>query len=907
MKNKIMHRIYFLFISFILLLYSCSSGSAKYKIGVSQGLDDQWSNYSVGEIQREAALYPNLDVEIKTTHANGKIQSEDINHFVNKGVDVLIILANNDIGMEEAIKNAYDKGIPVILYDGKIKSDKYTTYVSADNYQIGYNAGKYACQLLNEKGNIVEIYAWAKMSAEIERHEGFAKAISEYPNVHIIAELSGEYNMAVKTKQIDDLIRKQIEIDLVFAMNDETALVVYDYYDKKKIKRPMIIGVDAIPETGGGIDAILNNKIDATFIYPTGGDKLIELSNKILRGEPIDKKIILNSSVVNRSNVWILQMQNELIKEQQQKVDNINSLLSKAMVQFSNQKTILYSTIFILILITILLVVSITAYVNMRRLNRILKKQKEQVMDLSKQLEDETNAKLRFFTNISHEFKTPLTLISGPIQTLLKSESLSKEQSQLVNIANRNIETLHNLIVQIMQFRSYEEGYMKPHFEKGDLRKFLEELNVSFHDYAKRNHINLQFYSEPDTIFMQFDKNYIEKIYFNIISNSFRYAKKDIKIRLTIKNLEGTDYVDLLIHNDGKEIPIDEVDKLFNYFFKLDSSDRGTGIGLAFTKSLVSAHNGTIIMYSQPGEGVTVCISLPLEQKIDMSGEDLNYYKKGYTKNELNLEEQDHNTRMILSSEEYPDSDCPILLIIEDNINIRYLIKTLFKSKYKIMEAEDGEVGIKIAGRIIPDLIICDIMMPHKDGFEVTRILKSNVITSHIPIIILTACTEDEQKMLGFEYGADAYIQKPFNNDLLEINVRKLIEGRLKLKEFYSNNINLLDKRSLKNVEQQFLDKFEQFVVDNIDNSNLDITDITQYLGFSRAQLYRKIKSLTNCSPTDMIRVIRLKYAASIMLKGISVTDAAYLSGFSSPSYFTKSFKDFFKMNPSEYVKVNKL
>lgn len=198
-------------------------------------------------------------------------------------------------------------------------------------------------------------------------------------------------------------------------------------------------------------------------------------------------------------------------------------------------------------------------------------------------------------------------------------------------------------------------------------------------------------------------------------------------------------------------------------------------------------------------------------------------------------------------------------------------------------------------------------MMPLKDGFEVTKALKSSIITSHVPIIILTARTEDEQKMLGLEYGADAYILKPFNNDLLEIRVRKLIEGREYLKEFYSNKITIPVEQDFKNSEQLFLDKFEKFVIDNISNSELDIADITQYLGFSRAQLYRKIKSLTNCSPTDLIRIIRLRYAASIMLKGIHVTEAAYLSGFSSPSYFTKSFKDYFKMNPSEYIKTNKL
>ena len=898
-----MKKIVFLFFCINIILYSCTTEEKKYKIGVSQGSDDQWAAYSRMEMEREARLYQHIDIEIRTSNIDTEEQIRDIEYFIQQQVDVLLISPNDRTELIDVVSKAHDAGIYVILYDGRIDSYDYTTFVYTNNFEIGLEAGKYISKLLNGKGNIIEVRSWGKITAEGERHSGFMQAVSEHPEINVIAEIYGDFKKETAYQLMNDFIKNQEQpVDLVFAMNDEMAIAVANAYEANNIKRPYIVGIDAIPGEGGGVEAIKQGKIDASFMHATGGDKMIDLAVSILSGEQVEKKIALNTVVVDQSNVNMLQLQNDLITEQQEKVERINRLLNTTLIQYSNQQTIFYGILAVLVLIVLMLIITVMAYSKMRKSNKLLEEQKNQVIQLSKQLEEATNAKLTFFTNVSHEFKTPLTLILGPVQALIKAGKLTGEDAFLLNLIKRNTIVLQNLITQTIRFKSYEDGKMHASFVYDDMKQFLEELNHSFIDYGKRKQIEFSFQSAQESIPMWFDKENMEKIYFNLLSNAFKHAQKSITITLKEELIDNKRHALLSIHNDGTEIPADKIDKLFNYFYKVNPTDTGTGIGLAFTKALVDTHQGKISVESSTGNGTTFHVMLPVEQKGEKSEKD--EYISGYIERQLTAED------LVESVDPFSDKtndEKPLLLIIEDSSDIRSFIHSMLKKDYNIIEAPDGNTGIEKAAKNIPDIIICDVLMPGKDGFEVCRILKDNIMTSHIPIVMLTACSLDEQKAIGFERGADAYIAKPFNIELLEIRIRKLIENRKNLKEKFGNS--LVDdskENTLAAIEQEFLSKFEKYIEENISNSELGIIDLTGAMGMSRAQLYRKIKSLTNYSPTDLMRIIRLRYAAHQILNGVQITEAAYNSGFSSPSYFTKSFKEFYKMSPSEYIKVNR-
>ncbi|MDL2304456.1 substrate-binding domain-containing protein [Bacteroides sp. OttesenSCG-928-D19] len=898
-----MRKIIFLVFCLNIIFYSCTTEEKKYKIGVSQGSDDHWAAYSRKEMEREARLYRHIDIEIRTSNIDTEEQIRDIEYFIGKQVDVLLISPNDRTELINVVSKAHEAGIYVILYDGKIDSYDYTTFVYTNNFEIGYEAGKYISKLLNGRGNIIEVRSWGKITAEGERHSGFMQAVSEYPDINVIAEIYGDFKKETAYQLMNDFIKNQTQpVDLVFAMNDEMAIAVADAYKANHMKRPYIVGVDAIPDEGGGVEAIKQGKIDASFIHATGGDKMIDLAVKILSGEQVEKKIAVNTAVVDQSNVNMLQMQNDLITEQQEKVERINRILNTTLIQYSNQQTVFYGILVLLALIVLMFIAIVVAYRKMRRANKLLEEQKNQVIQLSTKLEEATNAKLTFFTNISHEFKTPLTLILGPVQALIKNGRLTGEDSFLLGLIKRNSIVLQNLISQTIRFKSYEDGKMNATFVRDDMKLFLEELNHPFADYGKRKQIEFHFQTHVQSLPMWFDKENMEKIYFNLLSNAFKHAGSNITITLREETINNKQYARISIHNDGTEIPADKIDKLFNYFYKVNPTDTGTGIGLAFTKVLVDIHHGQIDVESSAGNGTTFHITLPVEQEGEKSEKD--EYTVGYIERQLAAETLVESTDPLSNK---VDEDKPLLLIIEDSSDIRNFVRTMLEKDYSIIEAPDGNAGIEKAAKNIPDIIICDVLMPGKDGFEVCRILKDNIMTSHIPVIMLTACSLDEQKATGFECGADAYISKPFNIELLEIRIRKLIENRKNLKEKFSNSLSDNSKETtLASIEQEFLSKFENYIEENISNSELGITELTAAMGMSRAQLYRKIKSLTNYSPTDLMRIIRLKYAAHQILHGIQITEASYNSGFSSPSYFTKSFREFYNMSPSEYVKAHR-
>ena len=902
-----------------LLLSSCGTNKDKeYTIGVSQCSDDSWRQTANREMLREASFHSDLHIHIKSVNDNSNQQIKDIENFITEGVDLLIVSPNEEETLTPIIKKAYNAGIPVVLLDRHIETNDYTAYVGADNRMLGYEAGLYVGGILKGKGNVVEMRGWETSSADTERHDGFTEAIAKFPNIQIVAQPAGDFLKDKAKQQMLNEIARHDKIDVVFAFNDNMALGVQEAYSKYSGRRPYIIGVDALPVKDGGIESISKNLIDASFIYPTGGDKVIDVAYKILKGEPYEKQNILYSTVVDKSNIRVLQLQNEQIDEHQAKIDNINKLLNKSIARYTNQRTLFYISISALILIFTLLVLVYIAYRGKNKANKQLKlqndeisrqaqeleQQKQQLINLSQQLEEATQSKLAFFTNISHEFKTPLSLIIGPVETLLTDNSLKKGHHQLLTLVKKNSDKLLSLISQIIEFRSYENGKMKVNFVQDNFKDFIQSLTSPFYGYIMRKHIALLFETSDDDFTMWFDKDKVEKIYFNLLSNALKHVNHGgiIKVSLNKEMIDKKEFARLSVFNSGSYIPHDKTEAVFGRFYKLDTHQNSSGIGLAFTYALIDIHHGNITATSEEGKGTTFIITLPYHQDNVNESED-GSYQEGYTHSHLAMESID-NQQQIVDDFTPLESDKPILLVIEDNADMQDYMAQILKDDYSLIQASDGQEGIEKAVKYIPDVIISDVMMPRKDGYEVCSTIKENITTSHIPIILLTACSMEEQKALGFKYGADAYIPKPFNPELLKIRIAKLIENRQKIKETFSNNLITDNKKTtLAEVEQQFIDNFNSYVEAHISNPELNVEDIARHLGLSKSQLYRKIKSLTNYSPNELVRIVRLKYAKYLLsLKSKNITEVAYETGFSSPSYFTKCFKEFYNQSPTEYI-----
>lgn len=893
-------------------------------IGVSQCSEDLWRETVNSEILRQASVMRDVEVRIKSVKDDSQQQIRDIREFMRDGVDLMIVSPNESEALTPVVSEVYRSGIPVILFDRKTSNDDYTAYVGADNRLLAERLGSYAASLLHGEGKVAVIRGLKGSTADEERYEGFMTAMAAYPDIHVVAESFGEFFKDHARAEMDLILQDpelRDDIDLVFAMNDQMALGVRESYDlHPELKVPVIIGIDAIEGIDGGIQAIASGRIDASFMYPTGGYKLLEVAERILTGQSYERENLLSTAVVDRSNVRIIQMQNQQISEQQAKVDVLAEQLAYNSSLFSRQRSI--SRIFACCLAVFALLVGFL-FVMVRRLedmrrklnsrnaemeqNIVLLNQKQAEMNvLYRQLEEATQAKLLFFTDISHEFKTPLTLILGPVAEMLKSGELSPAQHEALKLVQRNGNKLMNLLNQILEFRTYETGQMTLNAEVDRLDLFLSDINRLFQSNIASKHVTLEFVTDGEDYTMAFDKDKMDKIYFNFLSNALKYVDKGgiIRVSLTQVDRDSGRFVDLSIFNSGSFIPEDKLALVFKRFFHLDNEHGNSGIGLALAKSLIEAHGGSVWAESDAATGTTFRMMLPLVRTVDNPEGATETSGHAYIKRQL-AEARDNATAGA-TCERYGgyDPSKPKVLVIEDNSDMRQYIRLVLAGSYNVIFAVNGQDGIDQALRHIPALVITDILMPVVNGFDVCRTLKANKITKNIPIICLTACATDEQKMESYASGADAYMSKPFNANVLRVRAKQLIEKNSGAGEAGDSDIIIgLNTRTLGDKQQELLGKFRAYVEEHI-YDNISINSLAEALGMSRSTLYRQFKEITEVNPVEVITMIRLKRAVKAMLfERKSVAQAAFDAGFSSPSYFTKTFVKYYKEKPSDYQK----
>ena len=921
---------------------ACRQDAPRFRIGVAQCSDDSWRHKMNDEILREAMFYDGVSVEIRSAADDNRKQAEDVHYFIDEGVDLLIISANEAAPMTPIVEEAYQKGIPVILVDRKILSDKYTAYIGADNYEIGRAVGNYIASSLKGKGNVVELTGLGGSTPAMERHQGFMAAISNFPDIKLIDKADAAWEREPAEVEMDSMLRRHPKIDAVYAHNDRIAPGAYQAAKKVGREKEMIfVGIDALPGKGNGLEMVLDSVLNATFIYPTNGDKVMQLAMNILEKKPYPRETVMNTAVVDCTNAHVMQLQTTHISELDQKIETLNGRIGGYLSRVATQQVVMYGGLVILLLVAGLLLV---VYKSLRAKNRLnkelseqkkqleeqrdkleeqrdqleeqrdkLEEQRDQLIQLSHQLEEATHAKLVFFTNISHDFRTPLTLVADPVEHLLADHTLSGDQHRMLMLIQRNVNILLRLVNQILDFRKYENGKMEYTPVQVDVLSSFEGWNESFLAAARKKHIHFSFDNMPDTDYHTLaDMEKLERIYFNLLSNAFKFTPENGKITVRLSSLtkEDTRWIRFTIANTGSMISAEHIRSIFDRFYKIDMHHAGSGIGLALVKAFVELHKGTISVESDEKQGTVFTVDLPVQTCETILAEDS--LKSSISAVPLNLASpgspasSDLNGTFAVEEEELEkgyDSSKPSVLVIDDNADIRSYVRGLLHTDYTVIEAADGSEGIRKAMKYVPDLIISDVMMPGIDGIECCRRLKSELQTCHIPVILLTACSLDEQRIQGYDGGADSYISKPFSSQLLLARVRNLIDSHRRLKQFFGDG-QTLAKEDVCDMDKDFVEKFKALIEAKMGDSNLNVEDLGKDMGLSRVQLYRKIKSLTNYSPNELLRIARLKKAASLLASSdMTVAEIGYEVGFSSPSYFTKCYKEQFGESPTDLLK----
>lgn len=879
-----------LFLFAVSTLCGCSHVDKKLVIGVSQCSEDIWRTKLNQELLVSSRFYDNVEVRFASADDDSHRQIAQISRFVADQVDLLIISPNQTHAIAPAVEAAFDAGIPVILFDRKIDSDKYTAFIGADNVEIGRIMGQHIADVLGGRGRILEIQGLEGSSPAMDRHEGFMQAVSDYPGLEIVGSYYGGWLEEGGRNAMKEFLAGGGQCDAVFAQNDRMARGAREVTPDPSAV--MYFGIDALPGENGGLSDVINGILVASYLYPTRGDMVMELAMDILSGRPYQRDNRLESALVDSHNAKMRMMQEDELSGQQEKVEWVNARLDTFLAQYSLQRLVLWLTLGLLALLIVASVLFAWNYIHTRRLNAELATRNVELQDLSLKLKESMATKLDFFTSVSHDLRTPLSLVAGPLEHVLTGP-LSSEQRKSLTIARRNVDIMLRLVGNILDFRKIENGSMQLKLSRFDLAAAIQEWMTGFSDAS----VDRTFrYDGPRSLMIEADMQLVERSLFNLLSNAFKFTPAGGCVTVSLAQ-DGNEAV-LGVRDTGKGIASDKLPFIFDRFYQVgESSSSGTGIGLALVRSIAELHGGSVSVDSQEGKGSCFSICFPLTHP-GMTVEEASLESAHYTESFLNAyESRNDRARQVIERMDPMDDRLPTILVVDDNEDLRSFIQSLLSEECRVLTAADGEEAFQKATREQPDLVISDVMMPVMDGLECCRRLKSQLATSHIPIILLTAKSLDEQRAEGYDSGADAYISKPFSEKVLLTRINNLLRSRAQLKEHYLETGESLSPSR----ENDFLARFRSIVQKNLAESELNVEQIAADLGLGRVQLFRKIKSLTGYSPQEIIRIMRLK-AAERLLKttDLNVSEVAYKVGFGTPSYFSKCYREFFGKQPNE-------
>lgn len=904
-------RISILSLLFVFISFACSDNSddnTKYVIGFSQCTSDPWREAVVMEMQIEASNYKDVELIVYNALGNNSRQISQIRKLISQNVDVLIISPNEAVPITDVAVEAYHKGIPTIIHDRKIQSDEYTVSIGANNYNIGLAIGEYVNKILPKESNILEIWGLEGSSPAIERHEGFMYILDKYK----VEQIYGKWQYNVALDEVEK-INSYDNIDLIFAHNDIMAIAAKDAIKRKDsiaAERIKFIGIDGVYGDNSGIEAVANGEFEASFQYPTGGALAIEVAMNIIKGKTVQKNYSLNTTIIDKTNAKTILAQSEQLNNYQKRINKQKeeevSLLSR--FRFLRNSTFLILGL-LLIIIPLLIYVM---YMNLKIKNKnkelyeknlLVENQKQELFVKNEQIENISNQKLQFFTNISHEIRTPITLIAAPINKIIKSKKIDSSLHEDLILIKRNVDRLYRIVNQILDFRRIDNNKMRLIVRRVDIITMIMEILDYFKGIAEEKQIQYEFKTDIKECYIFLDVNKIEQVLVNILSNAFKYSSKKGHVYVSVEEQEES--VTIKIKDRGKGLTEEEQQLLFDRFYTGNKNlgVSGFGIGLNLAKEYVDLHDGDIQVESQYGEYTLFTVIL---------FKDISHYSREYTLEENPILEFDSQNKIIdkeLINEKLSQFYDYKILVVEDDSDVRNFLKKELAENFEVRVSENAQEAINILneGSDI-SLIVSDVLMPGMNGFQLSNRIKTDLAFSHIPIILLTALSENNQRMYGFLEGADDYIQKPFDVDFLKTRIISIIHERLRMKETFMQKMQsgFIDNAAIDDIvsiDDNFRRKLLDLIEISYENSDFSIEELSGDIGLSRVHLYRKIKTLFGISPTDFLRNYRLNKAVILLKqKQYTISEITYMTGFSSPAYFTKCFKTLYNVTPTEYI-----
>ena len=889
------------------VLAGCQGDKPKYLIGISQCSNDDWRDQQNSEFMMMDYINDTISVEIKSANDNSKLQSAQIDSLVDMGVNLLVVSPNQVDAISKSIERAYDKGIPVILYDRKINSQKYTAFIGSDNNDIGFELGSYIASQLNGNGRVVEIRGLDGSSPASGRHNGFVSAIKSYPGVSIVTSLGADWEQNGAEKAMDKILATTHDFDYVFAHNDRMAYGAFLSLRKHNLDgKVKVVGVDGLISKNGGVEMVCNGILDASYLNPTGGEQVMELAMKILNHRKYSRDNNLSTTIITKDNAELTLMTLRNVGRQRHILDQLHLQVDKYEGYNATQKVLIWVLVVLLVILMVGIVAISRNYKLKSNLSEQLSKRNDELKRLNEEVIALTHSRLNFFTNVSHELRTPLTLIVDPVEQLFKDEKLSKHGRSLLVIVRRNANALRQLVDDIMDFRKLQNGKMKLHISSFSLadkvRQWVEDFYPTVEKKGQNIVINTDGYTDSDFVA---DEEKINRIVFNLVSNAVKFTPNGGSVIVSLQDMPQNRVL-ISVSDTGKGISEKDRQKVFDRFFQTGGTTGGTGIGLAIVKAYAELHGGQVSVESQEGKGANFKVVIPRTREagnIAESGQSVDDNTAYVQPVTLSV---DAGMKHSLLQKVIDDGEKQTLLVVDDNKDIREYLKSILSSEYVIMEAADGNEALQLAKHYVPDLVISDVMMPGIDGLELCSELKQNSKTCHIPIIILTAKSMDEQKIEGYENGADSYITKPFSTELLKARIENLLHSRRMAQVNAAGKDNAAEEENLSSADKDFVARLRLIIQHNMGYSEFGVEAIGREMGFSRVQLYRKVKAVMGISVVDLLRKSRLQRAKSLLEQtDKGVAEIAYEVGFSSPSYFTKCFKDEYEMLPGE-LRANK-
>lgn len=707
----------------LLLLVFVSCSDRRTVIGVSQCSDDLWRQKVNREIKIGQYQYKNVDVVFASADNNGQRQARQIDSLVKAKVDLLVVAPSDVKTVAPAIERAYRAGIPVILYDRMIESTHYTAYIGTDNVAIGREVADYLAHQLQGRGTVVEITGERGSTPVADRHRGFMQGMKAFPQIQVVT-LEGDWNLAGAKKLMRQYMDAGKPVDAVFGHNDAEAWGAQQAAkEKNREKQMLFVGIDGLPGENQGVDLVDKGVMTASYIYPTKGEAIVPLAMNILQGKPYKRMNYFQSALVTAENAKLIDMQYKEIEDQTADLNTIYSSINEYMKMYRWQKIISILAVAVVLLLLIMIFY-----------RRKVRREKEKLNEQRKQMADD---KIAFFTNVSHQLRTPLTLVSGPLNRLMQADNYTEEQKMLLQVVMRNVGQLETLTADVLNFKEQ-----------------VDAMNQASADEACEKELS-------------------------------QHVLRDSRHQM-------------LLQQDVEELSA--------------------------------------------------------------------------------------------------------ILIVDDNEDIRSYLRVLLAGQYYVIEASDGQNGLRLAKESVPDLIVSDVMMPVMDGLTFCSKIKEDEVTSHIPVILLTARSEESQRIEGYEHGADAYITKPFSDHLLLVRISNLLQARRQRKNDEGKQmLSAEDIQTDEPGERMFLERFKKAAKSHIGDANLRMDDLGSELSLSKVQMYRKVKALTGKTPAEVLREMRMQKAYSLLKQtDKTISEVAAEVGFAIPGYFSACFKKQFGINPTE-------